>query len=119
MVRYSGKQYWNETTGAYVTVKYAKANIAQSQTASTVVGAVANKKIRVLQVAFMCGGTATDATILSASTAISPLFANGANGGAVLPFTMPGWFETTAGEALTLTTGAGSTTGIMVGYVEI
>jgi hypothetical protein len=97
----------------------AKANIAASQTNSVVVAAVSGKRIRVLAVAFLCGATATDATLNSGSTAISPLFANAANGGAVLPFMPVGWFETAIGEALTLTTGAGSTTGIAVIYALI
>jgi hypothetical protein len=98
---------------------YAKANIAASQTDASVVAAVAGKKIRVLSLAFVAGGTATNATFNSASTAISPLFANAANGGAILPFNPIGWFQTVAGEALTLTTGTGATTGVLVGYVLV
>jgi len=97
--------------------QYAKANIAASQTASELVAAVPGKKIRVLACAFVCGATGTNATLNSASTAISCLFANAANGGAVLPLNPLGWMETSEGEALTLTTGAGSTTGIQVIYV--
>jgi len=96
-----------------------KANIAASQTASSLVAAVTGKKIRVVALAMVTGGTATDVTFNSASTAISPLFANGANGGAVLPFNPVGWFETVAGEALTVTTGAGSTTGFLISYVLV
>jgi hypothetical protein len=70
----------------------------------------------VLSLAFVCGATATNATFNSkgsgAGVACSMLFANAANGGAVLPHNPLGWFETEIGEALTLTTGAGATTGV-------
>lgn len=99
------------------------ANVAASQTDSSIVAAVAGKKIRVKAVAFVCGDTGTDATFNSkgggAGTACSPLFANAANGGAVLNNNPEGWFETETGEALTLTTGAGSTTGVIVKYVLV
>lgn len=96
------------------------ANVAQSQTDSSVIAAQTGKKIVVTGVAFVAGGTATTAVFNSkgsgAGTAISPTFANAANGGAVLPFHAKGWFVTNSGEALTVTTGAGSTTGIIVTY---
>lgn len=67
--------------------------------------------------------TATNVTFntkpVGSGTAISCLFANGANGGAVLGYNSDGWFTTNAGEGLTATTGAGSATGIQVGYVTI
>ncbi len=110
-------------TLAGLTVKRAFANVAASSTDSSIVAAVASKKIRVLAVAVVAGGTATNITFNSkpagAGTAISPLFANAANGGEILPFMQHGWFETTAGEGLTVTTGAGSTTGVLVIYVEV
>lgn len=94
-------------------------NIAASQTASSQVSAVTNKSIRVIAL-FMCaGGTATNVTFNSDTTAISPLVALGANGSFVLPMNEAGWFETVAGEALTITTGAGATTGIQIIYVEV
>lgn len=106
--------------GAELTPKRAFLNLAAASTGSTLVAAVTSKKIRVLQVAAVAGGTATNLTFNSASAgAISPLFANGANSGEVLPFSPVGWFETVAGEALTVTTGAGSTTGILVSYIEV
>ena len=99
------------------------ANVAAGQTDSSVVAAVAGKKIRVKALAFVAGGTATTATFNSkgsgAGTACSCLFANAANGGAVLNNNPEGWFETETGEALTLTTGAGSTTGVIVKYVLV
>lgn len=108
---------YNGTTA--LTPKFAFVNIAASQTASSVVAAVTAKKIRVLAIIAQAGATATNITFNSASTAKTMLFANGANGGEVLPFNPVGWFETVAGEALTATTGAGSTTGIQVVYIEV
>lgn len=103
--------------------KFAFANVAASQTDSQVVAAVAGKKIRVLALCVLAAATATNLTFNSkgggAGTAISCLLANGANGGAVLPYSPAGWFETNASEALTATTGVGSTTGIQVVYTEV
>lgn len=112
----------NDQAGVALTPKYAFANVAASATDSAIVAAVATKKIRVLGVVFVAGATATNLTFTSkpagAGAAKSCLFANGANGGASLPFSPVGWFETVAGEGLSATTGAGSTTGIQVVYVE-
>ena len=120
-VVYQGGQptTYRDESGNLLTVKRAFANIAASSSNSSIVALVASKKIRVLWVIFLAGATATDITLQSNNTAISPLFANGANGGAVLPFNPFGWLETASGEALKATTGAGSTTGIAVGYVEV
>jgi hypothetical protein len=94
------------------------ANIAASQTDSSIVAAVAGKKIRVLAVLLHNAGTASAVTFNSklgaaAGVAISPaLLASGPPTG----FLEHGWWETVAGAALTVTTGAGSTTGIQVIY---
>lgn len=105
------------------TKKDAVANIAASQTDASVIAAVLGKAIRVVQVAMVSGGTATNVTFNTkpsgSGTAISPLFANGANGGAVLNYNSEGWFTTNAGEGLSVTTGTGSTTGILIGYLPI
>ena len=104
-------------------VKRAFANVAASQTDSSIVAAVTGKKIRVLAFYAVAGGTATNLTFNTkpggAGSAISPAFANGVNGGEVLGPNEYGWFETNSGEGLTVTTGAGSTTGIGVVYVEV
>jgi len=103
-------------------VKYAIANVAASQTDAAVITAVANRRLRVLGMASVAGGTATNLTFNTKPSgpgvAISPLFANGANGGEVLPYAEGGWFTTALGEGLTVTTGAGATTGITVTYIE-
>lgn len=106
--------------GAELTPKFAFLNQAASGTNQTVVAAVTSKKLRVLALAVTCGATATNVTFNSSSAgAKTCLFANGANGGFILPFSPVGWFETVAGEALAVTTGAGSTTGIQVVYIEV
>jgi hypothetical protein len=105
--------------GQSLLVKRAFVNQAASTTGGTIVTAVSGKKIRVLTWIALAGGTATDLTFLSNNTAISPLLANPANGGEAPPVNPYGWFETTAGEALKATTGAGSATGILVIYVEV
>lgn len=99
--------------------KYAFVNIAASQTASNIVSAIAGKRIRVISLAMVCGATATNSTFNSDTTAISCLYANGANGGAVLGLNEAGWFSTNLGEALTVTTGTGSDTGIQIVYQEV
>jgi hypothetical protein len=111
-----------DETGATLTVKRAFANVAASATDSNIVTAVGGKRIRVVAAVFECGATATTITFNSkpagAGTAVSMQFQNDIYSGAVLPFLRPGWFQTTAGEGLTVTTGAGSTTGVQVVYVE-
>jgi hypothetical protein len=116
----NGSSYYDGTTA--LTPAFAFANVAASQTDSSIVTATAAKVIRVLQVAVVAGASDTSITFNSkpagAGAAISPLFANTANGGEILPFSPIGWFETVVAEGLTVTTGAGSTTGILVAYVK-
>jgi hypothetical protein len=99
------------------------ANVAASQTDSELVAAVPGKTIRVLAFHFVCGATGTNATFNSkgtgAGTAISPTYQNAANSGIAPPTNDLGWFETNEGEALTLTTGAGSTTGVLLTCVLV
>ena len=113
--------FLNPTGSVRVPELYAKATVAASQTDSSIIAAVAGKKIRVLSIVAITGGTATTSTFNSkgsgAGVAISAPFSFGANGGFVLPFNPAGWFETVSAEALTVTTGAGSTTGYQVTYV--
>ena len=103
-------------------VKRAFANVAAAQTDAALVTAVAAKKIRVLGVILSgAGAGATSVTFNSkpagSGVAISPAFLSHAVG-PVLPYNPHGWFETVAGEGLTVTTGAGTTTGILILYVE-
>src|SRR3990167_8155310 len=106
-----------------LTPKYAKANVAASSTDASIVSAVASKKLRVLAFRLHTAGTATNVTFNSkpagAGAAISELFALGANGGHSPGYCPVGHFETISGEGLTVTAGAGSTTGVGVVYVEV
>jgi hypothetical protein len=106
-----------------LTPKFAKANIAASTTDGALVALVAAKKLRVLSFRIHAAGTATNVTFTSkpagAGTAISELFACGANGGRSEAFSPIGHFETAAGEGLSVTTGAGSTVGVGVTYCEV
>ena len=97
---------------------FAFANVAASSTDEELVAARTNLKIRVYA-AFVAGGdTATDVTFNTkpsgSGTAITPLLALDANGDMVLPQSFGGWFETEAGEGLSVTTGTGSTQGVHV-----
>ncbi|OPX88989.1 MAG: hypothetical protein A4E53_01722 [Pelotomaculum sp. PtaB.Bin104] len=108
---------------ATATVASAFANVAASQTDSSIVAANGSKVIYVLGFQAVCGATATNLTFNSkgggAGTAISPLYANAANGGISCPPSGIPYFKTSAGEALTVTTGAGSTTGIIIQYIQV
>lgn len=95
-------------------------SIAASQTDSVLVAAVPLSKIRVIGFIINQGDT-TPSTVTfnskgsGAGTAISPALKAAANGGFVAECG-DGFFETNSGEGLTVTTGAGSTTGIVVVY---
>lgn len=106
-----------------LTPKWAFANVSASTTDGSVVAAVTSKKIRPLAAAIMAGGTATNVTLntkpAGAGSAKTCLFACPANGGLVMQFNPTGWFETASGEGLSMTTGTGSTVGILVAYVEV
>ena len=91
--------------------------VAASQNDSALVAAVAGKRIRVHSVVINHGDTTPSAvTFESATAAIYPPLKAAANGVLVLPDNQGGWFQTLAGEALNVDTGAGSTTSIAVAY---
>lgn len=103
---------------------FAFANIAASQTDASVIAAVAGHRIRVLAYILQAGSTATNLTFntkpAGAGSAISMLHANSGNGGLVVPRNgNEGWFQTNEGDGLTVTTGAGSTTGIQIVYALV
>ena len=108
--------YISDARGNQLGVTEGFANIAAGATASSLVAAVPGFSIRVLAMIQSCGATATVSTFNSASAAISCLFSNVINGGKDLQFNQFGWFETLAGEALTVTTGTGATTGYQFSY---
>lgn len=96
-------------------------SIAASANDSVLVAAVPGKKIRVLSAAINHGDTTASAVTFKtkptgASSALTPAYKGAANGLLVFPETPSGWFETRAGDDLTVTTGAGSTTGVNVVY---
>lgn len=96
-------------------------SIAASASDSVLVAAVATKKIRVLAAAINHGDTtASTVTFKSkptgSSTALTPALKGAANALLTLPECENGWFETKVGEALTVTTGSGSTSGVNVVY---
>lgn len=107
------------SAGAFIVKVDTFANVAASQTQQILVSQLAATKICVISVAGVAGGTATNVTFNSSTTAISPLLANGANGGEILPYHPLCWFSTNTNENLTVTTGAGSTTGLLVNYFKL
>jgi hypothetical protein len=99
------------------------ADVAASSTDAVLVTAVGGKIIRVLQLFAQDGATATTFTLNSkgagVGTAIACQMQNGSNCGEVLPFSPVGWIDTTVSQGLTVTTGAGSTTGFLIKYVLV
>jgi len=95
--------------------------VAASQTDSVLVAAATNKKIRVHGFILNHGDTTASAVTFNskgsgAGTAKTPAYKGPANGGFVVAEAKNAWFETNVGEALTVTTGAGSTTNVDVIY---
>jgi hypothetical protein len=92
-------------------------SIAASQSHATLVDAVSQKSIVVVAAVINWGDTtASTVTFESGTTAISPPFKGAPNGVMVLPFNEAGWFTTATGQALAVSTGAGSTTLIHLVY---
>lgn len=105
--------------GQPVQVKRAFADCTSNAT-TELITAVSDKVFRILTLMMVHGGTAGTVTLKSASTAISPIFSNAANGGAVLAFNQHGWFQTNAiNEALNVAVSNSSDCGVIVQYIEI
>ena len=90
-----------------------------ADTGSTAPSALAGRRVGVYGVALLHGDTTASSVTFNSKgsgsgTAISPAFKTVANGGFVLPPGSEPWFVTNVGEALTVTTGVGSTTLIHV-----
>ena len=99
--------------------KYAKISIAAGVTDGPLVPAVTGMKIRVLALA--ATQTADGAATMEFNSASTPLtgeIASVTQTSLVMPFSPAGWFETAAGEALTLTTAAIGVYGCLV-YDEV
>lgn len=113
----------NDEAGVKRRILRAFDNVAAGQTDDAQVAAVAGHRIRVINLVALCAATATTLTFNSkpagAGAAIYALLANAVNGGEVLPRNEDGWFETNSGEGLSVTTGAGSTTGIAISYILV
>lgn len=103
-----------------LTPKFFSATVAASQTDSQLIALVSAKKLRIIALAAQCAGTPTEATFESSTTTRKHKIPAGtAGGGQVLPPNPWGWFETAAGESLTVTTGSGSSYEISGTYVEV
>lgn len=105
--------------GVSVVPKFSYEAVTASDTDEELIALVSAKKLRVLALTVIAGGTATDVTFESSTTTAKFKVTAGANGGVVLPFNPVGWFETASGESLTVTTGAGSTVQIATTYIEV
>lgn len=96
-------------------------SIAASTTDSSLVAAVTGCKIRVLSFIVNHGDTTASSVTFNskgsgAGTAKTPALKGAANGVVGASNDRSGLFETNKGEGLSVTTGAGSTTGILVTY---
>lgn len=108
---------YNGTTA--LTPKFAVINVASSGD-NTIVAAVTDKKIRVLQMMLMAGGD-VDVRFESGAggTALTGIMELLAQVGFVLPFSPVGWFETAASALLNLElSGAVNVDGVLA-YVEV
>lgn len=99
-------------------------SVAASATDSALVAAVPGRKIRVVAFMINQGDTTPSAVTFNSKpagsgTAIFPALKYSANGGTSTPEVPSGWFETVAGEGLSVTTGVGSVTGIGVVYTLV
>jgi hypothetical protein len=109
---------YNGTTE--MTPKFNTTRAASSSGDTTIVAAVASKKIRVLNYLLSVGG-AVNVKFKSATAGdISGLkYFDAAGAGAAAPYTPVGHFETTAGEALVINLSAAVAVGIDLTYVEV
>ena len=102
---------------------FAFADVSASSTDDALVAAKTGLKIRVFAAFVVGGDTATDVTFNSkpsgSGVAITSVLAVGDASGFVLPHNPAGWFETVAGEGLTVTTGTGSAQGVNVVYEHL
>jgi hypothetical protein len=111
-------------SGAVSTIKRALKAVPTATTDSSIVAAVAGKKLRILAIKAVNGATATTITFNSkgsgAGTAISAPFVVAVSAAIDFHPSEFGWFETNAGEAFTATTAAsGATVAIQVIYIEV
>ena len=111
--------------GTVLPIRRAFGNVNAGATDDAFIDANPTAAIRIVGAFIQGGDTGTDVTIKSketgeSSVAISPLLALGNNGSLVLPYNPQGWFQTPdVARAITITTGAGSATGITLLFIEI
>jgi hypothetical protein len=110
---------------------YKISDVPPSQTDAALVSAKTGVVYSVFGGFAVVSGTATTLVLNSkgtgAGTAITSTLFCGANGGIALPLTAQqntgeppfGYFESNRGEGITATTGAGSTVGISLVYIQI
>ena len=107
------------SNGKRVQVKRAFVNAATNAT-TELIPAQATFVYRILTMFALGGGTAPTVTLKSNTTAISPVLAFPANGGAVLGPNLWGWFQTLLlNDALNVTVTSSSDVGIIVNYIEL
>jgi hypothetical protein len=109
----------NYVAGTGLTVKRAILNYAAAGD-NEVVAAVAAKAIRVLSLFSVAGAAVTGRFESGAGgDALTGQMDFGANGGVVLPHNPAGWFETNAGDALSLELGGAVRVAGALTYVEV
>jgi hypothetical protein len=109
---------FDPVSGTNLVVKRAFASVLTNATTS-ILAAVAGKKLRILAIKGMNNATASTITFKSATTAISAAFVIPVAGLLDFQPNTFGWFETVAGEAFQGTAPAGGTVALQVLYVEV
>lgn len=95
-------------------------SVAASATDSVLVTGIPGRKVRVLGIFINHGDTTSSSVTFNtkpsgSGTAISPALKYAPNGGTSV-YSPDGFFESNVGDGLTVTTSAGSTTGLIVQY---
>lgn len=104
-------------------VKTAQVTVAASQTDSSVVAAVAGKRIKVISYQLIGMGVSNTIAIntkpAGAGTAITPTYTVPASNSIVVSYSPKGHFQSAVGEGVTVTTGAtASNLGVLLNYIE-
>ena len=105
--------------GNTLTVKRTHVSVSASTTEGTLIAAVAGKKIRIISMFALCGETTTNVTLLSNTTALTGTLVLPVAGTLPWQYNPAGWLDTTAGQALKVTTGTGATVEFVIDYVEV
>ena len=100
-------------------IRTKKANVTAATTAGELIAAVADYTIVILGLILQSGGTATDVTLLSNAVAATPLIALDIRQQFTLPDSQNPWAVGVPSTSITITTGAGATTGVIVRYALV